>query len=1120
MQLTSKFFTKIFLAAFVLSLSCNEEHKRQTLFELMVNTGINFENKVIDNDSDNCFLYRNFYNGGGVAIGDLNNDGLADVVLTSNMGSNAIYLNKGDFKFEDISVKSGIQRASEWCTGVTLVDINSDGWLDIYVCSSGNIKTRSRINKLYINNHDLTFTESAAKYGLNYSGYCTQATFFDYDMDGDLDCFIICNSPIPFSSLNYANMRDVPQADWKVASNFKGGGNHLFRNDRSPSVGEDSEKIHFTEVTAEAGIHSSLISFALGVSIGDINNDGYPDIYVGNDFIERDYLYINQKNGTFKDELEDCIQHTSMSSMSADIADINNDGFMDVFTTDMLPADDYRLKTTGVFDNIDLYRSKIKAGFYYQYVKNCLQLNNANGKFSEISNYSKTSATDWSWGGLLFDADNDGWNDIYVCNGINRDLSNLDFLDFFSNDVYQKMQQTGRQANVNDLLQKLPKTPLLNKAFRNLGNLQFTDAGKEWGFTQASFSNSVAYGDLDNDGDLDLIINNENQPAFVYKNNARSTNNNHYISVLLKGTGDNTFAIGSIIKVYGSKEIFTREVVPCRGFQSSVDYKQVIGIGTATKIDSIVIDWPNLTTTTLLNPRTDTFLLIQQSVNNNRITDPIPSSYQALLSPVKNNFEKHAENDYVDFYYERNIPQMLSREGPKATCGDVNGDGLEDVYICGAANQAGQLYLQKMDGTFIKKEEKDFDLYKDFEEVTALFFDCDGDNDLDLFVGSGGNNIVRSSRELQHRLYKNDGKGNFKLDANAFPLNEDNTSVAEAYDFDNDGDLDLFVGARSIPGIYGLTPKSHIYINDSTGHFKNMDASKMGGIDTAGMVTGAIWADINDDMQKELVIVGDWMYPHIFSFNHDHFSEIKTNLKDLFGWWRSVAAADVNGDGKEDLILGNIGENFYLHPKKQNPAKLWLNDFDGNGSIDKILTSNNSGKDMPVFLKHDMEEQIPSIKKQNLRHEEYAKRSIRELFPSALLDKSIVKQFNYSSSCLAINERNGNFTVTEMPAPIQFSCVNAIKCVDVNNDGFTDLILGGNQFNFIPQLQRLDASFGNILLNNGKTSLEDFKCLEQSQSGLQMGGEVRDIEELNLKNKKCLLFLRNNDYPVLYELKK
>ncbi len=1105
MKINLKIFVSICFALSFFCFSCNENRDKKTLFELQPNTGINFENKVVDDSVENCFLYRNFYNGGGVATGDLNNDGLADVILTSNTGNNSMYLNKGNLKFEDITSTCGMTQDGLWCTGVTLVDINNDGWLDIYICSSGHISNGNRKNKLYINNHNLTFTEAAAQYGLEYSGYCTQATFFDYDMDGDLDCFLICNSPIPFSSLNYASMRDVPLDNWKVAGNYKGGGNHLFRNDN----------MYFSEVTEQSGIHTSLISFGLGVSVGDINNDGYPDIYVGNDFIERDYLYINQKNGTFKDELENYIQHTSMSSMSSDIGDINNDGYPDIYTTDMMPADDYRLKTTGVFDNVDLYRSKIKAGFYYQYVKNCLQLNNGNGKFSEIANYSGIAATDWSWGSLMFDADNDGWNDIYVCNGINHDLSNLDFLDFFSNEAFDKMKQTGRPENVNELLKRIPKTPLQNKVFKNSGNLKFEDIGTAWGITQPSFSNSVAYADLDNDGDLDLVVNNENEPAFVYKNNTNELTGNHYISIQLKGSGKNTFAIGSKIKVYKSGQVLTREVIPTRGFQSSVDYKQIIGLGTGAKIDSLVIIWPNRTISSFVNPHIDTLHLFEQPADAGRVADTGYVIVSTLFNATANTFDKHAEDDFVDFYFERNLPQMLSKQGPKATCADVNGDGLQDVYLCGASGQAGQLYLQTSNGGFVKKTQKDFDRFADFEETNALFFDSDGDGDVDLFIGAGGNNVMQAGRELQHRLYKNDGNGNFMLDVNAFPLNSDNTNIVTAYDFDADGDIDLFVGALNVPGIYGITPASHIYTNDGKGHFKDMPHSQMGGIDSAGMVTAATWADMNGDGRNDLIVVGEWMAPQIFINKADHFEKLKTNLDNLSGMWRAIAATDLNGDGKTDLVLGNIGENFYLKPGIKTPVNLWINDFDNNGFQDKIITNEYRGKDVPVFLKHDIEEQIPSIKKISLKHEEYATKTIQDLFPASVLANSLIKKFDYASSCIAFNNGDGSFTIKEMPVALQFSCINAICIEDINRDGFADIITAGNDYDFIPQLQRLDASYGNILLNDGK---ENFIPVNSKQSGLSVTGVTRDIQQINLSGTRCLLFLRNNDYPILYKM--
>ncbi len=1101
-----KIFFKLFPIIFVF-LSCSSKPEK-VLFELMKNTGINFDNKVHDQEINNSFLFRNFYNGGGVAIGDINNDGLSDIILTSNMGENKIYLNKGDFKFDDITPGSGLKQDSMWSTGVVLVDINNDGWLDIFICNSGNMKSGNRKNKLYINNHDLSFTESAAQYGLDIVGYTTQVSFFDYDGDGDLDCFMINNSPIPVNTLNNANRRDLPDSLWKVADFLKGGGNHLFRNDDG----------HFTEVTQAAGIHSSLISFGLGVSVGDINGDNWPDIFVSNDSYERDYLYINQKDGTFKDETDEWIQHMSMSSMGADIADINNDGYPEIFTTDMLPENDYRLKTMGSFDNIDLFNSRLRSGFSYQYVKNCLQLNNKNGKFLDIANYSGVSATDWSWGALMFDADNDGYNDIYVCNGVNRDVTNLDFMDFFANDVIQKMVLDGKKEGVDEVLKKIPQTPLVNKAFRNLGNLKFEDVGNSWGFTQPSFSNGAAYGDLNNDGALDLVVNNENGLSFIYKNHAREINKNNFIGILLKGTGKNTFAIGSKIKVYLGDQILNREVIPSRGFQSSVDYKQIIGLGKNTVIDSMTIIWPDQTYTKYFHPPIDTVLVIEQTNNSKKLSATTKLSAPAVFfTPSKNSFEKHQEDDNIDFYYERNIPEILSREGPKAAVGDVNGDGLDDIYIGGTKDHPGQLYIQDRSGRFLKMKEPVFEQYGDFEDAAVLFFDADNDGDLDLYVGPGGNNNPPNSREMQSRLYKNDGKGNFSIDIPAFPEMGVNIGVAIAYDFNHDGFLDLFVGGRNFPREYGVSPSSYLFVNDGKGHFRDIAKTKNPDIANIGMVTGALWADVAGDSQKELIIVGEWMSPRIFSFNGDHFIEIKSNLNELFGLWQTVAAADINGDGKTDLILGNIGENFYLRPDSIRPVKLWINDFNQNSTQDKILTYTIDGKDMPVFLKHDLQDQIPSIKKQNLKHEDYARKSIQELFSSEVIKKCTVKQFNYVSSIVAINQGDGNFKIQKLPPMVQLSSVNSILPIDVNSDGKVDLVTGGNLDTFLPQLERLDASFGDVLLNDGKGNL---KWVGQKQSGLAVEGVVREIVEISNKTEQNILFLRNNDFPVLYNLKK
>lgn len=1087
----------------VLAVACRE--KPATLFELMDDTGIQFTNVVVDGKVENGFTFRNFYNGGGTAIGDINNDGLADVFLTGNMSENELYLNLGNFKFRKITKSAGFKQDSMWSTGVVMADVNSDGWLDVFVCNSGHMEDGNRRNKLYINNKDLTFTESAAKYGLDVVAYTTHVSFFDYDLDGDLDCFMINNSPIPINTLGFVNRRDLPENQWNVADFLKGGGDHLFRNDNG----------RFTHVNKETGIHGSLISFGLGVSVGDVNNDQYPDIYVANDSYERDYLYINQKNGTFRDEYEECIEHTSLSSMGADIADINNDGHPEIFTTDMLPLDDYRLKTLGAFDNIDYYRGKEKMGFHRQFMKNCLQLNNGNGRFSEIANFSGVSATDWSWGALMFDADNDGYNDIFVCNGVNRDVTDLDFMNFFADDAIKRLVLTGKKDNVYEVLKRIPVNPVANIIFRNNGNLQFTNEGENWGITQKSFSNGAAYGDLDNDGDLDLVVNNENHEAFIYKNNAREQTQNNFIGFQLRGKPGNTYAVGSKIQVFANNQVLTREVVPSRGFQSSVDYKILVGLGTILKIDSVMITWPDRTYS-VFHPDSINKVYTHAQNGGSRQPDSVVLTRGAkFFDSIPVTFEQHKEDDYIDFYNERNIPMMLSREGPPAASGDVNGDGRDDVFIGAPTGQAGQLYLQTSDGKFEKHKPEMFAGFADFEDVAALFFDCDRDKDLDLFIGAGGNNVPPNSRQLQHRLYKNDGNGNFTIDVDAFPMNGMNVSVAVHNDFDNDGDEDLFVGCKSVPGEYGLIPISYLYENDGRGRFKDVASSLNAGLSKVGMVSSAAWADMDGDQDKELIVSGLWMAPKIFSIENRKAEEIKTNISNMFGWWQSLTVSDVNSDGRADLVLGNIGENFALKPTSENPIKLWVADVDGNADLDKILSHNVNGIDKPVFSKNEMQEQVPFIKKENLKHTDYAKKSIQDLFKADQLNKGLVQTFNYSSSCIALNNGNGQFTIQKMPARAQLSSVNKSFCLDINSDGKVDIITGSNLSGFPPQFGRLDASEGDIFLNDGKGN---FNWMAAKQSGLSLRGEIKSIVELKGKNSSCLLFLRNNDFPLIYKL--
>ncbi len=1065
-------------------------------------TGINFVNEVKNGEEMNIFKYRNFYNGGGVAIGDINNDGLSDIYFTSNQGTNTLYLNKGNFKFEDISKKAGIQGTKSWSTGVVMVDINGDGLLDIYVCNAGSNKGAQQDNELFINNGNLTFTEKAKEYNLADTGITTHAAFFDYDKDGDLDCYMLNNSFIPVSSLNYSNKRELRDKDWDVNPILKGGGDRLLRNDDGK----------FKDVSEEAGIYGSLIGFGLGVTVGDVNGDLYPDIYISNDFYERDYLYINNKNGTFSEQIQNWATHISQSSMGADMADINNDGLADIFTTDMLPEGDQRTKTTTTFDNYDLFTRKLNLDFFNQYMQNTLQLNSKNGQFNEIASFAGVAKTDWSWGALLFDMDNDGYKDIYVCNGIYHDLTNQDFVDFFANDVMQKMAITGKKDDMENIINKMPSTPIPNYAYRNNKNLTFTNEAQNWGLGTPSFSNGAAYGDLDNDGDLDLIVNNVNMPAFVYQNNSQKNKDNHFIKVKLKGDKQNKFAIGSVVELYSKKEIIRQELIPSRGFQSSIDYVMTFGIGTK-KIDSLKVIWPN-----------DKFQTIKKVAANSTITlniadakntfVPKKEMFKPLFKEQANTLIPHKENDYIDFDYEGLISKMLSQEGPSLAVADINNDGNDDLFIGGAKGTPGKIYLNNGNSNFTPTNQPALNSDAMFEDTAASFFDADNDGDIDLLVGSGGNEKADQAN-YKNRLYLNNGKGLFTKSTSALPTTNANVAVIAPYDFDNDGDTDVFIGSRSVPGVYGIDPKHLLLENDGKGNFTNVTDKKAFKMNEVGMITDAIWEDIDNDNKKDLIIVGDWMAPVIFKNTGRRLAEFKNNLTNEKGFWNTVSCVDLNNDGKKDLIFGNKGTNTSYKCTKESPMKMFVNDFDNNGTIEQISSRTIDGKDMPIHMKGELAKQIPSIKKKNLSYEEYAKKSVQEIFTPEVVSNSIIKTAYVQQSSVAINKGNGQFEMKALPKEVQFSSVNAICTMDVNKDGILDLILGGNQYEFKPQYARLDANYSSVLLG---TKNGTFTWVPNEKSGIFIKGEVKNIKIIKTKNNSAtIIAVVNDNKPKIFK---
>lgn len=1090
----------ILLSSLVL-LSCNANKTGETedrLFTLLNNrhTQIDFINNLEYTEEFNTYTYRNFYNGAGVGIGDFNNDLLPDIYFCSNQTGNRLYLNNGDFRFSDITDSAGVSCKGSWSTGVSIADINGDGWLDIYVCKSGMVTGDNRHNELFINNGDLTFSEESEKYGLAVTGLSNHASFFDYDRDGDLDCYLLNNS-----------LQSVTDFDIKPGQRNERdtlGGNMLFQNVNG----------RFEDVSRVAGIYGSKIGFGLGVSIGDLNRDGWQDIYVANDFFERDYLYLNNKDGTFTESLEECLREISLGAMGADIADLNNDTWPEIFVTEMTPEGNARRKTKAVFETWDRYQWKLQNGYYRQFARNVLQLNNRNGTFSETGRFSGVSSTDWSWGALIFDIDNDGWKDIFVANGIFKDLLDLDYLDIYSNpSVMRSLIKTEEEAILR-LIDKMPSAKVPNYAFHNNGDMTFTNLADSWGLNTPSFSNGAAYGDLDNDGDLDLVINNVNMPPFIYRNEITEKTGSGFLSVSFRGEGLNSSAVGAELTLYSSGSRYFGEMIPSRGFQSSSDHRVHFGLGSAEKIDSLEVVWPDGRFSVLYDIAVNQFLkLDQKDVSfsmQNSIRQVKNTPFQLIVKP--SGFEySHKENEFNDFDRDRLLFHMLSNEGPHLAAGDINSDGLDDVFICGAKDSPGVMFVSKKDGSFRRTGEKVFDADRISEDTDCAFLDADNDGDPDLYVASGGNEFPESSSALIDRLYLNDGIGNFTRSSQILPsVRYESTSCIKPSDYDKDGITELFAGIRLIPFSYGLPAGGRLLENDGKGNFRDVTMEKAKGLINLGMITDMEWADVDNDGDQDMIIAGEWMPLKLF-INEDGFFTDRSadyGLLNTEGWWHTIAAGDINHDGYIDLIAGNHGLNSFFKASASKPVSMYVNDFDLNGSIEQIICTFIGDTSYPVVRKDELISQIPSLGIKYRLNNDYKDQTIEDLFPPEILNRSVKLEARILESCILLNTGSGSFQINTLPAEAQYFPVYAILAEDFDNDGYCDILIGGNQYRAKPETGIYDAGYGLFLKGEGNGKWQPVPALS---SGFLVKGEIRDFAALKINGKRIIAVARNND---------
>lgn len=1091
-------------------------------------TGIDFVNSLREEPLLNSINYLYFNDGGGVAVGDINNDGLSDIYFTANMNINRLYLNKGGFQFEDVTESAGVGGGvGGWSTGATMADVNGDGLLDIYVCQS-NYLDRKGSNLLFINEGDLTFSEASAAYDLDFAGLSRQSAFLDYDLDGDLDMYLLNHSVHAKGTHRDTSLRKVVDHE---------AGDKLFRNDGD----------RFVDVSSAARIYQSALGYGLGVAVGDVNLDGYPDIFISNDFHEDDYFYYNNGDGTFTEALARSMGHTSSASMGNDLADFNNDGLLDVVVLDMLPEREEIRKSSVYADSYDIYDVKRRFGYHHQVRRNTLQLNRgpsidqelssipAIHLFSEIGQLAGIHATDWSWASLFVDLDNDGHKDLFITNGIYRRLNDLDYLDYtkraeeelgISLRADQKQSPVIEKDKLSKIIDQMPTVPESNYAYQSQGDLTFVNRAAEWGLGDPGFSSGAAYADFDNDGDMDLVVNNTNAQPGVYRNRLYDSGEEitpavNYLKVRLNGKGGNRFGVGAKVVLHAGEDILFQEMFPSRGFQSSVEPVLNFGLGSVAEPNSLEIIWPTGEYQVMKNLPVDQTITLNQtdatatySYRPRNGDEPI---FQNVTRKVRLNY-RHQENKFIEFNREPFIPHFVSMEGPAFSAGDVNGDGLDDIYLGGAKHQTGSLFLQNGQGSWDPAEKAAFAMDSQAEDVDAAFFDADGDGDSDLYVVSGGNEFWGKMEPLRDRLYVNQGDGRFRKAKGALPEIYANGACVEPADFDKDGDVDLFVGSRSVPQQYGIIPQSYLLINDGHGQFGDETLSKAPELSKVGMVTDAVWADLNGDAFQDLVVVGEWMPVTVFENQGGQLVDATENygLLNTQGWWSTVAAGDFDEDGFIDLVAGNLGLNSLLETTSRAPVQLFIDDFSGNGRLDQILTYYSDGRVYPMANRDMMFANIPFLEEKYFSHGDYAGQSVQDIFSSEQLQAAAVRIANEFSSLLLLNSGEETLTVRPLPMEAQFSPMQAILIDDFDRDGHEDILSGGNFSGVRPDRGIYDASYGTLLLGNG-TGM--FSAVTLKESGFVVTGEVRQMKSIrNASGKRMIMAARNNDTAVVFQL--